>query len=264
MDTVKLSAPRVFGPGAKLLWEKAATVGAPANGYRESFVIPEPPGGGPLYFVKLELHDSQGRLVSDNFYWLRAKGTEDYRSLQSLPMTKLKATCSVETHGAEKLARIRIANPTDRMAFFVQLALTDGRGGAEILPILWDDNYFSLLPGESREITARFAAKDVGSHDPALEVGGWNVETEYQCTSLAIAPREIKAGQPSIVTARIAHTFLDGSCVTLLVDGQPAGRKWAWARGEKGDELAFAVSFPKPGEHTLAVGSRSTQMKVNP
>ena len=28
--------------------------------------------------------------------------------------------------------------------------------------MLWDDNYVTLLPGEKREIGARYAAKDLG------------------------------------------------------------------------------------------------------
>jgi hypothetical protein len=35
-----------------------------------------------------------------------------------------------------------------------------GDGGKqEVLPIFWSDNYFLLLPGEKREISARFAAQ---------------------------------------------------------------------------------------------------------
>ena len=203
--------------------------------------------------------------MSDNFYWLRAKGVEDYKALQSLPMTKLKSTCKIETRGTEKLARVKVTNPTQQIAFFVQLALTDGAGGAEIMPILWDDNYFSLLPGESREITARFAAKDAGHSSTALEVGGWNVETVYECASLTASRKEVKAGEPFTVTASIANTFLDGSRVTLLVDGRPTATKWAWARSGRTDEVAFEASFSDARRaHFVAVGDRSIKVKVNP
>jgi len=43
------------------------------------------------------------------------------------------------------------------------------------LPILWNDNYFSLLPGENKEVKATFAAKDLNGVPPAVEVGGWNI-----------------------------------------------------------------------------------------
>ena len=183
---------RVFDSHAKLLWENTAKLSAPADGYKESFAVPEPADATPVYFVKLELKDSQSRLVSDNFYWLRSKGVEDYKALQSLPMAKLEATCKVEKRGAENIARVKITNPTHQIAFFVQLALTDGSRGAEILPVFWDDNYFSLLPGESREVTARFQAKDAGKAGPVLEVGGWNVDSDFDCTALNVSRKKVK------------------------------------------------------------------------
>jgi hypothetical protein len=41
------------------------------------------------------------------------------------------------------------------------------------------------------------------------------------------------------VAARIADTSLDGSRATLLVDGRLDSDKWAWARGDRTDPLAF-------------------------
>ena len=104
----------------------------------------------------------------------------------------------------------------------------------------------------------------MGDKKPVLEMGGWNVQTEYQCNDLKTLKTELKAKEPLTVTARIANTFLDGSRVTLLVDGEPTGTKWAWARGGRTDELVFDASFSAPGEHTLAVGDRSIKVKVNP
>jgi exo-1,4-beta-D-glucosaminidase len=53
------------------------------------------------------------------------------------------------------------------------LNLTRCRDGKDILPVLWNDNYISLLPGESRELTASFQALP-----PApirIDIAGWNV-----------------------------------------------------------------------------------------
>jgi len=61
----------------------------------------------------------------------------------------LKSALTLEPHGDAQVARVRISNPGNQIAFFTQVTLTQGKGGPEILPVLWDDNYFSLLPGES-------------------------------------------------------------------------------------------------------------------
>jgi len=62
-----------------------------------------------------------------------------------------------------------VTNPSPHLAFFLKLRLLDA--GEEVLPIYWSDNYFSLLPGESKTITAAHAPR------PSLrvEVEGWNV-----------------------------------------------------------------------------------------
>ena len=43
-------------------------------------------------------------------------------------------------------------------------------------PVIWQDNYISLLPGEKREITATYRARSLGEAQPKIEVSGWNVE----------------------------------------------------------------------------------------
>ena len=76
----------------------------------------------------------------------------------------------------EEITRVTVENPSKTLAFFVRLKLDKGKGGEEILPVVWQDNYISLLPGEKREITATYRASSLGAAKPAVEVSGWNVE----------------------------------------------------------------------------------------
>jgi exo-1,4-beta-D-glucosaminidase len=50
-----------------------------------------------------------------------------------------------------------------------------GRGGEEALPVFWEDNYVTLLPGESRTLTARYNVRDLGIASPKVVVTGWNI-----------------------------------------------------------------------------------------
>jgi len=43
-----------------------------------------------------------------------------------------------------------------------------------VLSIIWQDNYFSLLAGESREVTATYRVIDLGGTSAFLAVEGWN------------------------------------------------------------------------------------------
>ena len=253
---------RVFDLAGRPLWQRSARLSVPENSYREALTIYGLTRLAPFAFVKLELKNSAGRLVSDNFYWLPGRGTSDYKALQELPFVKLYATSTTENRGDEQLVHAKLSNPTDRIAFFIQLALTRGSGGAEILPVFWDDNYFSLLPGETREVTARIAMRDLAGKTATLEVGGWNIQTEYRCTDLKLSQAIVKAGEPLTATAPISDTFLDGSRVTLVIDGKPAGAKWAWARGSKVDTVSFTLSLPQAGTHRLTVGKREIEVVV--
>ena len=58
----------------------------------------------------------------------------------------------------------------------MRLKVDKGAKGEEILPVVWEDNYISLLPGEKREITASYRASELGASKPTVEVSGWNVE----------------------------------------------------------------------------------------
>ena len=68
-----------------------------------------------------------------------------------------------------------LENPSRSLAFFVRLKVNKGKGGDEVLPVLWEDNYVSLLPGEKREIEASYRSSDLAGKRPEVEVTGWNV-----------------------------------------------------------------------------------------
>ena len=153
------------------------------------FSIPELVGLTPAYFVWLALDDAAGKRVSSNFYWLSTKpdvlnweksdwyhtptkSFADFTSLKSLPAVALE----LAAFSQNAFTRVTVRNPTRSLAFFVHLKLTKGAGGEEILPVLWQDNYFPLLPDEKREITARYPAADLGKSKSAVAVNGWNVQ----------------------------------------------------------------------------------------
>jgi exo-1,4-beta-D-glucosaminidase len=71
---------------------------------------------------------------------------------------------------------VTVENQSKSLAFFVRLKVDKSKGGDEILPVLWEQNYVSLMPGEKREISATYRASELGAAKPYVEVSGWNVE----------------------------------------------------------------------------------------
>ncbi|MGB2641362.1 MAG: glycoside hydrolase family 2 protein, partial [Candidatus Acidiferrum sp.] len=99
----------------------------------------------------------------------------DFDALQNLPKATVKASMDFSDAGAEPTAHITVENSGSGLAFLVRLRLLTGKGGADILPVFWEDNYISLLPGEKREITVQVRKRDLGSEKPLLAVDGFNV-----------------------------------------------------------------------------------------
>ena len=68
-----------------------------------------------------------------------------------------------------------VENQGEGVAFMVHARVTQGKGGEDVTPIFWSDNYFSLLPGEKREVTATFDGSSLEGKQPVLEIEGYNV-----------------------------------------------------------------------------------------
>ena len=69
-----------------------------------------------------------------------------------------------------------ITNPADShtVAFAVRPKLVNPKTGEQILPVFMNDGYFSLVPGETKQITIQFDAASNSSHTPRLVVECWN------------------------------------------------------------------------------------------
>jgi exo-1,4-beta-D-glucosaminidase len=177
-------------------FSREAKADVDADGVARVFQLPAEAfsPGSPLYFVKLELQSNDGKTVSTNFYWLSPKkntyewGKTDYKytpvssyedltALQNLPKAKLEASgASVSTaDGAE--VRLTLKNPSEHLAFQVRFGVRKKGQDAEILPVFWEDNYIELMPGESREIGAKYLRTADISEPLEITVAGWNIET---------------------------------------------------------------------------------------
>jgi exo-1,4-beta-D-glucosaminidase len=163
-----------------------------ADGVTKSFKVDEPGGISSTYFLNLQLFSSSGELLSRNFYWLSTKPdvpdfsktewyytplTEyaDFVALEDLPKASVQASMTVSHAGEETAARVTVENTGSGLAFLVRLRLLKGKDGAEVLPVFFDDNYLSLLPGEKRDVTVHVRKRDLGAAKPVLAVDGFNV-----------------------------------------------------------------------------------------
>ncbi len=253
-------------------YSNTATIDVGSDSSNHVFTIPPLENLTTTYFLKLELEDSSGNLISSNFYWLSTKldllnfsetkwyytpqsAFADFTDLEKLPPVELNVSYKIENRSEDLVAHVTIENPTDDLAFFIHVTVTRGSYGEEVLPILWDANYFSLLPGENKEVNATFAAKDLNGAIPVVEVGGWNIPGRFECTSLELSESEVGVNELFTVTATIENTFVDGSKISLYIDGELVDSKLIWARAGKSREVIFELKLDDIGPHEIRIGA---------
>ena len=192
--TVKAS---VYDSDLREKFHREAKTDVGSDGVARVFTIPETvlDPASPVYFVDLTLANRAGAIVSRNFYWLSPKqdvydwetteytytpvtSWEDLTALQKLPKAQLAVSASIEPAAGGSAVRVHLRNTSKHLAFQVRLAISPKNGDSEILPVFWDDNYIALLPGESRDITARYHSAHALDAHPELTVSGWNIPTQ--------------------------------------------------------------------------------------
>jgi exo-1,4-beta-D-glucosaminidase len=190
-------------------FSKEAEVSVGADSSTRVLTLPSVPDLSPTYFVSLTLASS-GEIKSRNFYWLSTrvetvdwgrqeedptgeydistwsptKTFADYNALNTLPRVDLDATAQSKKDGQEGSTTVTVHNPTSTLAFAVHLKVNkasnhrvsrEAEADDEILPVLWQDNYFAVLPGETRQVTATYRIDDKNTAVPSVEIEGWNV-----------------------------------------------------------------------------------------
>jgi exo-1,4-beta-D-glucosaminidase len=174
-------------------------VDVPADGVTKAGAFPERAftPASPVYFVDLVLKDAFGKVLSTNFYWLSAKKNvydwsaedndaftpvksyEDFTALSSLPRAddldvKLDFSSDSGGVGWSPVGHLHIHNRSDHLAFQLRLELRD-KETSEQYPVRWEDNYFSLLPEETRDVSFRYVSGRSWGRESTLQVAGWNV-----------------------------------------------------------------------------------------
>ncbi len=163
------------------------------NTSREAMTVPRVPKVDPTYLVRAVLMDSSDRVLAENVYWASTTDDDlgdakndvqfttrlttwaDMSALNTMPHGDLNVSAhTLEDAGEEHIA-ITLANPGGHVAFFVRAEVTQGPDGEEILPIIYNDNYITVFPHETRTIEAKFSKAREGGSSPSLRVEGYNV-----------------------------------------------------------------------------------------
>jgi exo-1,4-beta-D-glucosaminidase len=144
-----------------------------SGGTAQAMTLPRLARDARVYFVRCELLDRTGEVITENVYWqsqrkddvgdpnadfafeLRQESWADMTPLNTMARVPLDVTAQRRVNGAgQSVVSINLANPTTRVAFFQRAEVTATRDGDEILPIQYSDNYVTVFPGETVELEA--------------------------------------------------------------------------------------------------------------
>ncbi len=174
-------------------FNKEMPVAIPPNSSQRILTLRETGRLTRTYFLDLSLVNGRGEAVSRNFYCLSTKpdvldeakttwfvtpmkGYADLTRLDELPPVKLNVKPDFGGESGSKVITVELENPGSHLALFVELRLVRERSGESVRPIFWEDNYFSILPGEKRTIRGRYSEQDLEGEQAVLKVGGWNIK----------------------------------------------------------------------------------------
>ncbi|MGM0377107.1 MAG: hypothetical protein ACQEQ0_10050, partial [Bacteroidota bacterium] len=146
----------LYDQSAEELWQESGEHSVGENTFVDTEIrVPEK---DELVFLRLKAEDAEGKVLSDNFYWLHQD--HDYTDLKDVPSPELET--SVEAGEEPGVYGVKVVNNGDGIALLTRLKMVDERTGHEIRPVLWSDNFISILPGESRELQVTFPRGEYG------------------------------------------------------------------------------------------------------
>lgn len=114
-------------------------------------------GLSDVHFLRLTLKDKDGKVISENNYW-RGNERTNFKALDQLPGVRLNVSSRLARKDGKATIQATIGLPgsAGAVAFGVRVQAVRASDGERLLPALMNDNYFTLMPGEKKDIRITF------------------------------------------------------------------------------------------------------------
>lgn len=166
---------QVLNMDASVAWEKEATVDSNEDTTDKCIKLEFPENLSKVHFIKMTLTED-GKVVSDNFYH-RSLEENNYQDLRQLAKVALQSATTVDKNADGTWSAVSvIENKTSTPALMIRLNVVGGKDDQQILPVFYSDNYFSLLPGEKKEVRMSWRDEDTRGNEGKILITGYNVE----------------------------------------------------------------------------------------
>ncbi len=185
---------RVYDVHSAVRFDEKVPVDLRANSSAEVFSLDKVDVPG-VHFLDTRLYDAEGTEIDNNFYWISpkrdildyndpdtpswvttaSKQYADFTEINSMPAAEVASSVTSEKKDGVTRFQVTLENKSQHIAFFIHASLRDPQTHATILPVLWSDNYVSLLPGETRVLQAEINNEALEGRTPEVKVEGYNV-----------------------------------------------------------------------------------------
>jgi exo-1,4-beta-D-glucosaminidase len=186
---------RVYDINSTLKLEEERQINLKANSSKEILSLTDL-SITTVSFIDTRLYDSNGKEIDNNFYWISpkedildyeddseawyvttpSKQYADFKALNDMPKVDVKGKMLIKKNDKVTTFEVTLENNSDKIAFFVHTDIIDSNTGDIIVPVLWSDNYVSLLPGEIKDLKAEIKNSLLKGKNTKLVIDGYNLK----------------------------------------------------------------------------------------
>ncbi len=170
-NQLKASAD-IFDLNGKKLINKNINTKALANQLTYCFTIEQEPSLPTVFLIRLTLSEGD-KVLSQNDYWRSTLDGGNFDSFNHLAELHLKA--KIVKRGIGKVIFV-VSNPANSPAIGLKFNLCDQENGKIILPAYFSDGYFTLLPGEKKQMEVNWNSP-IGKKAEVV-VEGYNLKSQ--------------------------------------------------------------------------------------
>ena len=160
----------LFDLNGKKLNSKSINTKVSSNQLTYCFTAELASGQNDVYLIRLTLSEGK-KILSQNEYWRSNLEVKSFDDFNNLPETYLKVKVLKQDEG---MVSFEIMNPSRAPAIGLKFNLRDQENGKIILPAYFSEGYFTMLPGEKRQIDVACDSHNFKNTEVVVE--GYNLK----------------------------------------------------------------------------------------
>jgi hypothetical protein len=148
--------------------KKKIALNCPEDSTVRCYPVKYPADLSSVYLIRLTLK-KKNITLSENLYWRGVKDG-DLIAIRNLPRVKLKTNTKIEQKENKLILITTLTNKTKQPAIMLKLSVVGSKSKERMLPVIFSDNYITLMPGERRIITMELQKADTRGEQPEVVV----------------------------------------------------------------------------------------------